>query len=346
MAGSHREYFNSKAPVWDSLLKEETLARLKEFVAGLAIKPGSTVLDVGTGTGVLLPFLAAATGPGGKVVALDIAEEMLARAKSKNTAGNVTFVHGDITETPFCPGTFDEIICNSCFPHIVDRPRAVREMARILKPGGRLVIFHPQSREAVNEIHRSLGGVVANDLLPEDAAMLALLQENGFPAVALSSTPEKYQVTAYKPRNPERPELHFVGVIHSPYRTPDEAPHQGRFSERTAELEVFPDFEAGLKDVEAATHLIVLYWCHKACRDTLQTKTPFGPEIRGVFACRSPSRPNPIAFCVAELLERKGNRLLVKGVEAVDGSPLVDIKPYSSKLDSVSGAKIGWLSGQ
>ncbi|MEW5762248.1 MAG: tRNA (N6-threonylcarbamoyladenosine(37)-N6)-methyltransferase TrmO [Bacillota bacterium] len=134
-----------------------------------------------------------------------------------------------------------------------------------------------------------------------------------------------------------------IGVIRSPYRAKEEAPYQGRFSEKVAELEVYPEFMPGLKDVEQATHLIVLYWCHLARRDILQTKTPWGPEIRGVFACRSPSRPNPIGFCVAELLEVKENRLLVRGVDAVDGSPLIDIKPYSSDLDSVSGARIGWF---
>lgn len=138
-------------------------------------------------------------------------------------------------------------------------------------------------------------------------------------------------------------ELMPIGVIHSPYRAPGDAPRQGRLSGNTAELEVFPQFAAGLKDVEQATHLIVLYWCHLGDRRTLQTRTPFGPELHGVFACRSPSRPNPIAFCVAELLEVRGNRLLVRGVDAVDGSPLLDIKPYSSEIDSVSGARIGWF---
>lgn len=138
-------------------------------------------------------------------------------------------------------------------------------------------------------------------------------------------------------------ELVPIGVVHSPYRTPDEAPHQGRFSGQTAELEIYPQFMEGLKDVEQVTHLVVLYWCHLARRDTLRTKTPFGPEIRGVFACRSPSRPNPIAFCVVELLEVKENRLLVRGIDALDGSPLLDIKPYSSDLDSVPTARIGWF---
>lgn len=109
-------------------------------------------------------------------------------------------------------------------------------------------------------------------------------------------------------------------------------------------MEIFPDYVQGLKDIEKASHLIVLYWLHLAKRDVLRTKTPFGPELRGVFACRSPSRPNPIAFCVAEQLGRKDNRLLVQGVEAVDGSPLLDIKPYSSDLDSLTEIQIGWFN--
>ncbi|SHM15499.1 tRNA-Thr(GGU) m(6)t(6)A37 methyltransferase TsaA [Caldanaerovirga acetigignens] len=138
-------------------------------------------------------------------------------------------------------------------------------------------------------------------------------------------------------------ELMPIGKIHSPYRTVKEAPRQGRLSDDISEIEIYPKFCGGLEGIESASHLIVLYWCHLASRDTLQTRTPFGPEIRGVFACRSPSRPNPIAFCVAELLEVRENRLVVKGLDAVDGSPLIDIKPYSSDLDSISGACIGWF---
>ena len=139
-------------------------------------------------------------------------------------------------------------------------------------------------------------------------------------------------------------ELVPIGMIHSPYLTPGDAPNQGRFSEKQVELEIYPDYVEGLKDIDKSTHLIVLYWLHLAKRDVLQTKTPFGPELRGVFACRAPSRPNPIAFCVAKILRREGNRLVVQGVEAVEGTPLLDLKPYSSDLDSITGIKIGWFN--
>lgn len=141
-------------------------------------------------------------------------------------------------------------------------------------------------------------------------------------------------------------ELQPIGVIHSPYKEPGAAPFQGRLSEAVCELELYSAYLPGLKGIEEVTHLIVLYWGHLAKRDVLQTRTPFSPEPKGVFACRSPSRPNPIAFCAAELLERKGNRLLVRGVDALDGTPLLDIKPYSSQIDSIPGAKIGWLKEQ
>jgi tRNA-Thr(GGU) m(6)t(6)A37 methyltransferase TsaA len=142
----------------------------------------------------------------------------------------------------------------------------------------------------------------------------------------------------------EHMHLKPIGVIHSPYIELWDAPAQGRLTETRVELELYPEYERGLKDIEEATHLIVLYWGHLSKRDVMQTRTPFGPELRGVFACRSPSRPNPIAFCAAELLGRDGTRLLVRGVDAVDGSPLLDIKPYSSDLDCISGARISWVT--
>ncbi len=137
-----------------------------------------------------------------------------------------------------------------------------------------------------------------------------------------------------------------IGIAHTPYRDMKEAPFQGRFSNDWAVLEIKEEFEAGLKDVEMADFLIVLYWAHLADRGVLQTVTPWGPEVRGVFACRSPARPNPISFCVVELMEREGNRLTVRGLDALDGSYILDIKPYSSSIDSVSEASIGWFQGE
>ncbi len=134
-----------------------------------------------------------------------------------------------------------------------------------------------------------------------------------------------------------------IGIAHTPYHDRNEAPFQGSFSPVESEVEVFEQYEAGLKDVERATHLIILYWAHLASRDTLQTATPWGPEVHGVFATRSPARPNPISLCVVELVRRQGNRLTVRGLDAVDGSQILDIKPYGARMDSIPSAKIDWL---
>ena len=134
-----------------------------------------------------------------------------------------------------------------------------------------------------------------------------------------------------------------IGVIHSPFKSRGEAPYQGVFSDKISEIEVFKEYEDGLKDVESFSHLIILYLFHESKGYMLTVVTPWDPQPHGVFATRSPYRPNPIGFSVVELVERRGNILRVKKLDAVDGTPLLDIKPYIPKFDQVENAKSGWL---
>lgn len=201
MKGDHEGLLpcRSRGAAWDSLIDEVTVARLARIVERLGIRPGSVVLDAGSGTGVLLPFLLRAVGKEGKVVALDFAGEMLRRAREKYGDENITYVVSDLTKTPFLDCVFDEIVCNSCFPHLQDKAAAAREMLRILKPGGRVTVCHTMSREMVNALHRSLGGVVGNDLLPDDGDARRIFEEAGFVRVEISDLPEEYVLTAYRP---------------------------------------------------------------------------------------------------------------------------------------------------
>ncbi|NLW07419.1 MAG: tRNA (N6-threonylcarbamoyladenosine(37)-N6)-methyltransferase TrmO [Clostridia bacterium] len=137
--------------------------------------------------------------------------------------------------------------------------------------------------------------------------------------------------------------LKQIGIVHSPYKEKGDAPPQGRFKEDRFIIEIYPEFAAGLKDIEGVSHLIVLYWCDRADRNTLVTKTPWDEIPHGVFATRSPNRPNPIAFDIVDLISRQGNKLLVSGMDALDKSPVLDIKPYNSKTDAIADAKIEWL---
>jgi tRNA-Thr(GGU) m(6)t(6)A37 methyltransferase TsaA len=140
--------------------------------------------------------------------------------------------------------------------------------------------------------------------------------------------------------------LEPIGVIHSPYREKEDTPFQGRHEIKEWTIEVFTKYEPGLLDIDACTHLFVLYWQDRSDREVLQTKTPWGPDLHGVFSTRSPNRPHPIGLCVVDLLERNGRFLKVRGLEALQGSPLIDIKPYSASIDAFPDARVGWGRGR
>jgi len=129
--------------------------------------------------------------------------------------------------------------------------------------------------------------------------------------------------------------LTYIGVIHSPFQTHDDAPRQGRFSDAESTIEIHELFTEGLRDVEYHKNLIVLYWLDRADRNRLTAIPPGTSTEHGVFATRSPNRPNPIGFAVVDLIRRNGNRLIVKGLDALDGTPVLDIKPYSAEIDCV-----------
>lgn len=133
-----------------------------------------------------------------------------------------------------------------------------------------------------------------------------------------------------------------IGIIHSLYKTKGDAPTQGRLQNNTFQIEVYQEYLPCLKDIETASHLIVFYWADKADRTIQQTNTPFDTKPHGVFATRSPNRPNPINFNVVDLISREGNILHVKGMDALDKSPLIDLKPYNSEIDSIPDSKLGW----
>ena len=124
-------------------------------------------------------------------------------------------------------------------------------------------------------------------------------------------------------------QLQEIGIVRNAYKNLTDIPRQGRMSEEISEIEIHPNFSDGLLKIEQNKHLIVLYWAHLAKRDILKTIPPAAREIHGVFASRSPGRPNPLSLCIAELIEREGNILRVRHLDALDGSAVIDIKPYT-----------------
>lgn len=135
-------------------------------------------------------------------------------------------------------------------------------------------------------------------------------------------------------------DLKIIGVIHSPYKTTADAPRQG--SDEFSKIEIYGEYMSGLKDIEGFSHLHVFYWLHESQGFSLLVKTPWDTKSHGLFTTRSPHRPNPLGHAVVELVEQKGNILLVKGLDAIDGTPIIDIKPYVKKLDVKNDAVSGW----
>jgi formylmethanofuran dehydrogenase subunit E len=144
-------------------------------------------------------------------------------------------------------------------------------------------------------------------------------------------------------KDPKKPfSLIPIGVLHTPFKRSEECPFQGARAEATGEIVLDKHFQPALKDLDGVTHLFVLTFMHQADRKRLQTVTPYGPEIHGTFATRSPHRPNPIGLNVVRLLKIKGRRLFVRGVDCMDGTPVIDIKPYHPGIDAFPHAVAGW----
>ena len=141
-------------------------------------------------------------------------------------------------------------------------------------------------------------------------------------------------------------ELNPIGIIHSPYRDREQAPRQGSGREEICQVEVFRQFEQGLKDIEQFSHIILIYWLHKSAGYHLLVTPPGNSKPRGLFTTRSPNRPNPLGLCVVELVAREGRILRVRGLDAIDESPLLDIKPYIPAIDGKANVRVGWLEGK
>lgn len=139
--------------------------------------------------------------------------------------------------------------------------------------------------------------------------------------------------------------VYFIGRIRTPWTARKDAPRNARESRERGDIctiEVDPRFEKALAGVETCSHLIVLYWMHEARRDLAVQAPAHYKEGRGTFALRSPVRFNPIALSVVKLVKVEGAKLQVIGLDCLDGTPLIDIKPYFASTDSIPDATVGW----
>ena len=168
-------FFDEKAERWDS---EDSgglgiPARLEQHRELLALSPGQDLLEVGCGTGKTTAWLAEQVAPG-RVTAVDFAPRMLAQARTKQI--DADFHRLDVCRDALGEGLYDVVFCFHCFPHFRDQPAALSNLARAMRPEGRLIVMHLAGSERINHFHSSIEGPVAGDVLPRGSAWPALLE--------------------------------------------------------------------------------------------------------------------------------------------------------------------------
>ena len=138
--------------------------------------------------------------------------------------------------------------------------------------------------------------------------------------------------------------MHQIGIVHSPYKESKDIPIQGRFKDDVeACVELKDKYVKGLKDLDKFSHAILLYYFHKSDKENITGKPFLEDDIHGIFAIRSPNRPNHIGFSVVKIKHIHENKLYFTNVDMIDGTPVLDIKPYVKYFDSRDDVISGWL---
>jgi len=194
-----REFFDSRAEGWeDKCYPPDVRTRLAELVPEFGVRPGARVLDVGTGPGVLNPYLRQAAGGEGTIVAFDLSANMIRQARKKRLTARDLFFQGDAQAMALPAECFDHVICFAAFPHFPDSLAALRELCRVARPGAEVVIAHLLSREELARHHGS-HDAVADDVLPPEPAMRTLFARAGLGDPLVVDRPGRYMARARKP---------------------------------------------------------------------------------------------------------------------------------------------------
>ena len=191
---SRQAFFNQIADSWDKRFQTEALTTfLEQLVPTFGLMPGQKVLDMGTGTGILIPFLLRAVGPTGLIFAIDYAEKMVKICKSKYAhLPNVTVTVQQVETLDFQLQTFDAVTCFGLFPHLENKEEALRQINRVLKTNGKLIIAHALSSEEIKVHHHNASSVGAHDELPTAPVMKKLLTQVGFGKIHVNDKPGMY----------------------------------------------------------------------------------------------------------------------------------------------------------
>lgn len=196
---SEIEFFDRLAPRWDADEVRSTPPRVRAILSRITIRSGMNVLDLGTGTGVLLPYFSEMVGPGGHITAVDFSEGMLAVAKDKfGSLPNVEFLRLDF-EKDHIPGHYDLVMLYCVYPHLHSPAHTLRRLFKMnVKSGGVIVIAFPSSEKFINSIHRDRKA--ASDILPSAPMLAAMLHGWGFQANVVASSEDEYIIEVRLPK--------------------------------------------------------------------------------------------------------------------------------------------------
>jgi len=197
---SRKTYFNKAANSWDKRFHTPNLSSfLEKIVPQFGLEAGQNILDVGTGTGVLIPYLIREVGPAGSVTAIDYSENMIQICKTKHShLKNVSVELKNIEEDAFPTESFDAVTCFGLFPHLENKQKALQNINHMLKPGGALIIAHALSSKELKTHHNNASSAVIHDMLPKDTEMKQLLEQTGFTQISIKDEPGCYLCLAHK----------------------------------------------------------------------------------------------------------------------------------------------------
>lgn len=193
------KFFDRQAAVWDRKITPEQLGRLSAIFKMDIPRLNPPLLDVGCGTGILIPFLRQKVDHDSTIIELDLSREMLVIASQKaQSSAPINFVQADVEALPFPQQTFGSVVCFSAFPHFQCKPRALAEIHRCLAERGHMIVLHLMDHQELNAIHKRKGTAVANDRMPPAETFASFMEKLGFSIELVRECSSQYLIVAQK----------------------------------------------------------------------------------------------------------------------------------------------------
>ncbi len=192
------EFFDKVADNWDSYVTPETLLRAEKLLDKVPINSGDTIIDIGSGTGILVPYLMNRLQNRGILIELDISSKMLRIGMGKYSNEHLYWLTADGHFLPIINNSVDVVICYGIFPHFTNKEKAIKDIARVLKQKGYMAICHSKSSKEINNIHKNIGGVVEHHTIPEFSLVKELFDSSGLHITHFQDSEEGYLLIATK----------------------------------------------------------------------------------------------------------------------------------------------------